>query len=291
MFVKQGVAYAICSQCGHLNGLHQDTEAFCAAFYTDDEGERYGMNYSSKDSCAYFKRVKEIYQPKAEFLSESLGQVGESPESLRYADFGAGSGYFVSALVRQGIDKVFGLEVSKFQVEFGNTMMEQKLLKSHSLEQVVGLAETVEADVVSMIGVFEHLREQRRVLEALCRNPNVRFLYLSVPTFSMTVFFEMIFPDVMQRQLSQGHTHLFTSQSLDWLAKEFNMQQVAAWWFGTDMVDLFRNVAVKLEKNKETCKMVESWTTLFTPLIDAMQLEIDKRHLASEVHMLFQLKN
>ena len=188
------------------------------------------------------------------------------------------------------MDQVLGFEVSKSQVDFGNTIMEQNLLKVHSLEQTVGLAESLDAEVVSMIGVLEHLQQPRKFLNALCSNPKVRFLYLSVPTFSLTVFFEMIFPEVMQRHLTQGHTHLYTSQSLDWMAKEFNMRQVAEWWFGADMIDLFRNVTVKLEKNSETSNMVEIWTKLFTPLIDGMQLEIDKKHLASEVHILFQLK-
>ena len=291
LFVKQGVSYTICAQCGHLNGMYQDTEAFCAAVYTDDSGESYGKNYNAKDKRTYLKRVEDIYVPKVEFLSNSLGQLGENPESLRYADFGAGSGYFVCALVNQGINQVLGFEVSKSQVALGNTMMEQKLLKVHSLEQTVGLAESVDAEVISMIGVLEHLQQPRKILNALCCNPKVRFLYLSVPTFSLTVFFEMIFPEVMQRHLTQGHTHLYTSQSLDWLAKEFNMQQVAAWWFGADMIDLFRNVTVELKKNPETSNMVESWAKLFAPLIDTMQLEIDKKHLASEVHILFQLKH
>jgi hypothetical protein len=291
VFVKQCVAYTICVRCGHLNGLHQDTEAFCASVYTDDSGKNYAKNYGAENKFAYLKRVDDIYVPKAEFLLSSLGQLKEEVATLRYADFGAGSGYFVCALVKQGIANVLGFEVSKTQVELGNAMLEEKLLKTHSLDKAVDLAESVDADVVSMIGVLEHLQQPRKFLEALRDNPNVRFLYLSVPTFSLTVYFEMVFPKVMQRQLTQGHTHLYTSQSLDWLANEFNMQQIAAWWFGTDMVDLFRNVAVKLGNKAETINMVEPWAKVFTPLIDDLQLEIDKKHLASEVHMLFQFKN
>jgi hypothetical protein len=290
-FAKQGVAYALCTRCGHLNGLHQDTGTFCAAVYTDDNGDSYAKNYSAKDKRAYFQRVDDIYVPKVDFLCKSLSQLEETAETLRYADFGAGSGYFVCALRTQGIDRVQGFDVSKTQVDFGNTMMEQDLLRAHSLEETVNLAELVDADVVSMIGVLEHMQQPRKILDALRHNPRVSFLYLSVPTFGLTVFFEMVFPDVMQRQLSQTHTHLYTSQSLDWLAKEFDMRQVAAWWFGTDMMDLFRNVTVELEKKPDTKNMVEPWAKVFTPLMDAMQLEIDKKHLASEVHMLFQFKS
>lgn len=290
-FSKQGVSYTICVRCGHLNGLHQDTEAFCAAVYTDDNGESYAKNYNAEDKHSYMQRVNDIYVPKAEFLCESLNQLGEVAEELRYADFGAGSGYFVGALLEQGVDKVQGFDVSKAQVDFGNTMMGQKNLMAHSLEETVDIVNSVDADVVSMIGVLEHLQEPRKVLNALRHNQCVRFLYLSVPTFGLSVFFEMVFPEVMQRHLSESHTHLYTNESLEWLAKEFNLQQVAVWWFGTDMLDLLRNVNVTLGKNPETNKMVEMWAKLFTPLVDTMQLAIDKKHLSSEAHILFQFKN
>lgn len=287
-FAKQGVAYGICSRCGHLNGMHEDTDAFCATVYTRDCGESYAENYGASGEQAFQKRVADIYVPKAQFLCDSLNECCESADTLRYADFGAGSGYFVSALLAQDVREVTGFEVSEAQVRFGNAMMGQDRLRVHPLEKTVALAESVEADVVSMIGVLEHLQRPREILAALRRNPNVHNLYLSVPTFSPTVFFEMAFPSVMQRQLSAGHTHLYTESSLNWMAKEFGMQQLAAWWFGTDMLDLFRDVAVVLEQQAETRGMVEAWGEMFTPSIDAVQVELDKRHLASEVHMLFQ---
>lgn len=287
-FSKQEITYSFCLKCGHLNGLHQDTVDFCSFVYTNAGGASYSDNYSSKNKIAYLQRVKDIYMPKATFLRDSLSELGESPNFLTYSDFGAGAGYFVSALTNISIRNVAGYEVSDSQVNLGNSMMQQELLNRHSLDETVNLAASVHSDIVSMIGVLEHLQNPREILDALKNNKNVRFLYISVPMFSPCVFFEMVFPVVMQRHLSSGHTHLYTEGSLQWLAKEFDMQQVAAWWFGTDMVDLFRCITVQLNKQVETKKMVADWTKMFAPLIDVMQAEIDKKHLSSEVHMLFK---
>jgi hypothetical protein len=290
-FSKQGVVYGICTQCGHLNGFYQDTKEFCSSVYTDDDGDSYALNYSSQSKHAYEQRVVDIYMPKAEFLRDTLNQLGETPTNLAYSDFGAGSGYYVSALIRSGLTNTVGYEVSGTQVSLGNAMMNNEYLIKHSLKDTVDLAGSIDADVVSMIGVLEHVQNPREILRALQQNPKVRFLYISVPLFSPCVFFEMVFPTVMQRQLSAGHTHLYTESSLKWLTNEFSMHQVAAWWFGTDMVDLFRNVAVRLEQQPETINMVETWVEMFTPLIDVMQREIDKKHLASEVHMLLKFED
>ena len=46
-----------------------------------------------------------------------------------------------------------------------------------------------------------------------------------------------------------------------------------------------------LEKQPETEKMTQVWSDMFSPIIDALQLEMDKKHLSSEVHMLFKFES
>ena len=289
-FSKQKVEYGLCEQCGHLNGLHQDTSKFCESVYTDDGGTDYASNYNSKDIKEYNKRVGDIYVPKAEFLCESLRYSGEVSENLSYADFGAGSGFFVDALLKTGNINVTGYEVSKAQVLLGNKMGEHKNLIVHSIEETVNIAASVNAEVVSMIGVLEHLQNPREVLSSLRNNSNVCYFYLSVPLFSPCVFFEMVFPTIMQRHLTSGHTHLYTESSLKWMAIEYDLEPVSAWWFGTDMVDLYRNIEVRLKQQNETKNMANYWSKMITPLIDSMQSAIDEKHLSSEVHMLYKFK-
>ena len=46
------------------------------------------------------------------------------------------------------------------------------------------------------------------------------YLFISVPTFSFSVFLENANQDIFPRQLSGGHTHLYTEESLNYLAKK-----------------------------------------------------------------------
>jgi hypothetical protein len=139
-----------------------------------------------------------------------------------------------------------------------------------------------------MIGVLEHVQDPRGVLSALRENRKVRYLFVSLPLFSPCVFFEMAFPGVFQRQLSAGHTHLYTRTSLEWTWREFGLEPVAEWWFGTDMVDLFRAVSVELDRKTAFAGISNMWRDLFAPAIDDLQMALDRRKLASEVHVVLR---
>ncbi|WP_425403013.1 class I SAM-dependent methyltransferase [Hwanghaeella sp.] len=290
-FTKQEIAYTICDRCGHLSGAHEDTDAFCAAVYTAAGGADYAKTYTAQDREAYRSRVSGIYAPKAEFLGEALTEQGEDPASLRYADFGAGSGYFVAAMRDAGWTSSTGYEVSSVQTNLANQMIAPGAVVQHELDDTVSMAGEIEADVVSMIGVLEHVQHPRDILAALKRNPNVRYFFISIPLLSTSVVLESIFPKVFQRQLSAGHTHLFTEKSIDWVCREFGLERAAEWWFGTDMVDLFRSVLVELERNSETRDLSPMWRETIVPMIDDMQMLLDRRKLSSEVHMLLRFKD
>jgi hypothetical protein len=288
VFFKQNIEYIICENCTHLNGAHEDSDTFCAAVYTQDGGENYAHVYSSSDKDAYLRRVTDIYVPKAEFLQDGLVEAGEDPARLTYADFGAGSGYFVSAMRSLGWAHSYGYEVSSTQTKLAAAMITEGAVIEHSLEETVDIAKTIKVDAVSMIGVLEHVQKPREILAALQANSAIKYLYISVPLFSPCVMLEAVFPNVMQRQLSAGHTHLFTEGSLSWMANEFGLKSLSEWWFGTDLVDLFRCVSVELERTEATQTLAPIWAQMMGPCLDDAQLSLDKRKTASEVHILFK---
>ena len=125
-------------------------------------------------------------------------------------------------------------------------------------------------------------------MSAIKDNKHIEYFFISVPTFSLTVFLEILSPKIFQRHLSGVHTHLYTENSLAYLCKEYGFECMAEWWFGCDMIDLFRQVAVTLEKNGSSNKVSCLWREKFAPIIDFMQVEVDKKHFASEVHMLLR---
>ena len=288
-FKKLYVEYSVCLNCGHLNGKHEDSDSFLSKIYKEEKGTDYAKVYNSKDSNTFISRTKDIYVPKAMFLKESLLNFGLHPEALSFADIGAGSGYFVSAMKNVGLKKIKGYEVSEQQLNLGNSMIGEEVLFHMDMDHSLDLIKEIEVDVVSMIGVLEHLKHPRDVLNALSKNKNVKFFYISVPLFSITVFFEMIFPKVMNRQLSGAHTHLYTEESLEYMANEFNLDRIASWWFGTDMMDLHRSISVSLSNEKYETNIIKLWQDKFSPMIDSLQLELDNKHMSSEVHMLFRI--
>lgn len=287
-FIKQKVKYVICDTCGHLNGAYEDTDEFCSAVYTEDDGQNYAINYSAENLSEYNQRVADIYLPKAKHLKKSLLTIEKNPESLNYVDFGAGSGYFLSALRKAGLINSIGYEVSKSQTNFGNNFLGEKSIILHSKKDTLNIINSLDAEVISMIGVLEHLQNPREVLSAIRMNNSVRYLFLSVPTFSPSVFLEAAFPKFIHRQLTAGHTHLYTEKSLEYLISEYDLKKVSAWWFGTDMMDLYRFIHTTLISNDDTREIVNEWKNFFVPLMDSLQLEIDKKHFSSEVHILLE---
>lgn len=288
-FTKLEIDYIICARCGHLNGAHQDTEAFCQGVYTEDGGGHREI-YDAKSKADYRSRTRDIYIPKAKFLADALIACGEIPEGLSYADLGAGSGHFVAALRRCGMDSVRGFETSEAQVDLANRMIGDDRIESCDLNEIVHIAKMVNAQVLSLVHVLEHLREPRELLACLKENTSIKYLFMAVPLFSPSVYFEMIFPTVFHRNLACGHTHLYTDSSLDWLCREFGFERVAEWWFGTDVVDWYRSVMIRLRQEPETANMADDWAALWAPAIDGMQLELDRRHMSSEVHMLLRIE-
>lgn len=271
-FVKKGVEYVVC-QCGHLNGRNEDTNEFCQHLYVT-EAEAYGAEQLSDSKSIFEKRVKDIYRPKADFLLENL------PKGLMYADIGAGAGHFLVALKQTGADAI-GYEVSQLLISNAKSLYPDIEFQSYLMDDTLALAKTVDADVVCLIGVLEHLQYPREFLGALKRNKRVKYLYISVPLFSPSVFIECAFPNTTHRHLSGGHTHLYTDRSLQHMEKEFGITRTAEWWFGQDVMDIYRSILATTDSKE--------FSDMFLPLLNPLQSEIDKKKLSSEVHIVYKL--
>ena len=203
-------------------------------------------------------------------------------------DFGAGSGYFVGALQKVLFGSVVGFDVSQSQVELGNRFLEEAALVCKSPEDMMSVCPEITSQLISFIGVLEHLQEPRTVLRQVCANRDIKYLFISVPLFSLSVLLEATFPLVMPRQLSGAHTHLYTPTSLDHLEKEFNLKPLGKWWFGTDMVDFYRSLSVSLSESPDTESLQPFVAEQFDEVLDELQGVLDKSYLSSEVHAVYQ---
>jgi SAM-dependent methyltransferase len=279
-FTSFGVSYVICDRCGHLNGLHEDTAAFTDFLYRDEKGGNYAKNYLD----GYDGRVNAIYIPKVDFLLEVMGDAKES--RLSVADIGCGGGHFVKACEIRGI-AARGYDPNATLIGLGSQKLEKNAIEEVPLDRFETVIEGTDANVVCLIGVLEHLREPLRALAAFTRS-RARFLYLSVPVFSFSVFLEHGLPAIFPRQLAGGHTHLYTRESLDHLMGRYGLRSRAEWWFGTDMVDLYRSLAVTLNKTGGSDKVQGRLSSAFGKLIDDLQAVFDRHEVCSEVHLVLE---
>lgn len=285
-FTKQSIDYFRCSNCGHINGAYDDTPAYAWEVYINNAD--YAKFYISENKAEYLERVNAFYKPKAEFLLECLFSVCNNPRDLSIGDIGCGSGYFVYALkYLSNFNQVTGYEVSSQQVALANSILEDKLVNQIDFEDLSLLLQNCHFDVISMIGVLEHLREPRLALKSISENNNIRFLFLLLPLFSHSIFFEAVNQDIFNKQLWGGHTHLFTQESMQHFCKEFGFEIIGTWYFGEDMIDLFRFYYVRLEK-LGLLKLRDFFVEKFSPLIDEMQKIIDRTEFCDQVHFLLK---
>lgn len=291
IFTLFEVGYTICPDCGHFNGLHEDTAEFARALYEQQAAAApLSETYGDGDAAAYARRLGSVYTPKAEFLRDALCEAGEDPAALTYADLGAGAGHFVAAMRQCGMHDSTGYETSADMVDYGNRAGGGTLLHHVAVDDIGRLASEVDADVLTMIFSLEHICGLSAFLMRVRENPRLKYFYFAVPVYGPSVFLEALFPDTTPRVLGNGHTHLFTDRSIDRLCALFGMRRLSEWWFGATAFDVLRYVSAGLSRRAETRNAVDEWSHLMIPLIDDLQLAIDRRKLASEVHMLVALE-
>ena len=104
--------------------------------------------------------------------------------------------------------------------------------------------------------------------------------------FSLTEILEIIFQNVFPRQLSGAHTHLFTEKSILKLNNLLGTKLVGEWRFGTDIMDLYRNIFVNLKSKKSSNKVFKYLNENFRKNIDEFQSILDINHSCSEIHVI-----
>jgi len=280
LFMKNfNISYKLCSHCGHLNGAYEDSRVFAKKLYTNNDGKKYSKNYLND----FNTRVKNIYIPKVEFLKKVI------KKNINLLDLGCGAGHFVKALEQKGIDAT-GYDTSKDLCKLGNKKLKKNKIYSVNFEKIYEIIEThSEFNTLSMIGVLEHLTEPHKLLSSF-KQSRIKYLYISVPLFSLSSFLENSFTKVFPRQLSGGHTHLYTEKSLNYLAKKYKLKIIGENWFGTDFPDLMRsliNTGNIMNKKIYTKELYEK----FSKFIDDLQFVLDKNKVCSEVHMVLENKN
>ena len=271
-----GIKYYLCLNCDHLNGEFEDSPEFTNTLYSDSNTSTYSLNYNSE----FDLRVSKIYIPKIDFLLE---KIDVPVEEIRMLDFGCGAGNLVKAAQIRGI-KCIGLETNYDLVEIGKKQVGgNSIFHSENLDSLSAAIKNFKPNVVSLIGVLEHLSNMDEVL-GLLSEKKIRHVYTSVPVFSLASIMQTLNEEVFPRQLSGGHNHLFSAKSLEKLMGRHGFEVISDWWFGTDISDLRRMLSVTLEnRSHDIDKILNS---VLDKAVDSMQSSLDRHKITSEVHSL-----
>lgn len=279
-FKSHNIGYIFCNLCSHLNGEFEDTKKFVKKLYMSDGGKNYYKNYIDKD---FNKRAMQIYMPKLDFLMNNVPK-----NKLKILDVGCGMGYFVYVSLIRNIEAK-GIDINKMMVGLGNNQIKHLInktpLKFNENEFFYQSITESSANIISAIGVIEHLRQPHRFFKAF-KNSKAQYLYYSVPMFSFSVMLENISKNVFPRQLSGGHTHLFTEQSIKTMNVIMGIKPVASWRFGVDAMDLYRHILFYLKKNNGSQKLIDYFYLYLGKNLDEIQSVFDKNHFCSEIHCI-----
>jgi 2-polyprenyl-3-methyl-5-hydroxy-6-metoxy-1,4-benzoquinol methylase len=208
-------------------------------------------------------------------------------------DIGCGAGYFVSALNKLKVKKIYGYDPSISMTKYGNKINNFKKLNYLSINQTLEIIKNTSFSecCVTMIGTLEHIYNSHKILSEIKKNKNIKYFYISVPCYSPSTFIELIFNTNFQRLMAPQHTHVFTDKSIRYMAKKYKFKIISEWWFGTDILDLFRNFIIEIYKKKILNDEYFLFNKMFSEILDNMQLEIDKKKLSSEAHIIFKVNN
>lgn len=284
-FHKLYVPYSICSRCGHLNGLHEDTDEFLASF--NESLANYESIYISKEKKKYEQRMRDIYLPKIKFLLEVMKNNKVNLKDLDCLEIGAGSGFLLKAFDHLGIKKIRGLDPSFSQVKYANKMIGEEKVFCKKHEDIEKILKETKSNVVCMINVLEHFKKPNKILKILKNNKNIKYLFFSVPLFSLCVLFEMANPQIWHRHLSGPHTHLYTYQSIKFFCRKFKFSIIGEWWFGSDFFDFYRQIIINAE-NSSNYNSKTLREELFE-MTDEFQNVLDKNKKSSDVHMVLKV--
>jgi len=163
--------------------------------------------------------------------------------------------------------------------------MDIQPLKAVHEQALYAAVEGTDKDIVSAIGVIEHLREPERFFEAV-KKSRAQYVYYSVPMFSLSALLENVMPAVFPRQLSGGHTHLFTEKPLNKMHELMGGVSIAEWRFGTDVMDLYRSMMVSASQNDVSEYTQDKLKDGLAAQIDELQAVLDTSHFCSEIHVL-----
>jgi SAM-dependent methyltransferase len=288
-FLRNSIQYIFCRICGHLNGNHQVSEDLADLTYDSqtEQSMKYDKLYIMPKE-KFLNTVAKIYLPKAEFLQSSLVEI-ENLLDLRILDFGTGSGHMVKALGDLGFNNVIGIDPMKTTIEYGKKVIGIEGLSRIRIQDSLDFLRHTNAELITMLCTLPHVTNHHEILSAMVTNPNIRYTFQKLPMFSLGSMLDVTSPTTNSRVLAGAHNHVYTDSSLEFIEKRYGLKRISEWRFGSDIVDLYRNILIKLNRIEGSENAKTKFSEKFLPMIDDLQRVVDSNNFASEIHILWEV--
>jgi hypothetical protein len=288
-FSRNKIEYSCCDLCGHLNGNHQVSDELADITYDSqtEQSMKYDKLYiMSKEK--FLDSVSSIYTPKAEFIRDSLANLGVGL-GIKILDYGTGAGHMVKALRDVGFRNVEGIDPMKTTIDFGKSIMGIEGLSRIQIQDSLEFLKQTSSELITMICTLPHVTDQNETLLAMIDNPNIKYTFQKLPMFSLGAMLDVTSPNTNSRVLAGAHTHLYTESSLSFIENKYGLKRVSEWRFGADILDLYRNILIKLNRAESTERFKGNFSASFLPMINELQKVVDSNNFASEIHLLWEL--
>ena len=191
------------------------------------------------------------------------------------------------AMHEEGLDAI-GVDVDVHQARHAQSIIPKHLLEHCPSEKLLDYIKTSSANVLTCIYAFEHIVNVVDVFDAIQQNPNIRWVYFSVPMFSLSSVLDSVMPEnVYARVLGAAHTHIYSDESINWICNKYSWNKIGVWKFGADAADILRNIMVVAESKGDT-EFAKVCRDKFVPMIDDLQHVIDKNNFCSDIHILVE---
>jgi 2-polyprenyl-3-methyl-5-hydroxy-6-metoxy-1,4-benzoquinol methylase len=236
-----GFTYFECNECSLYYTGTRFSDAAIERFYENNEYWS-KITYGSEETYRY--RRDFVAKPKVEFV-ERYKEIG----SGSWLDVGAGIGDLISVVQEKGGCGV-GLELSRASVEFGKKMFGVSLIRQ-TLERFVKNAEEKSFDVISFIGLLEHVTDPisyLNIAHSLLKQDGC--VLIQVPNAeSVATQVQGVFPENIFRHMSPiEHIMVFTRRSLFTALKLTGFEPIALWYHGLDIYELLNSLTLVNER-------------------------------------------
>lgn len=285
LFSHRSSDYFLCSQCQHIQSKHLPTSIYPA---DTPEGMSFLDVYPELTTEQFQSRQHRIYQPKFNWIVESLIEYGFTTEEIRqksWLELGSGAGYFLACLKDFAAKAFNGIERNEDLCGIAN----RHLKNNHTMCHKLSLANAIEnfsADIYAAFFVLEHVPDAHLLFKALGASKPGTIFAFAVPMFSFSTLLEAAFDTHAGRNLDNAlHVQIYTEDSLNYALKMAGFKVINQWLFGQDIGDLRRLLSIRLENNypKYLSKIMDS---KLCSLLDTLQASVDQAQFCDSRHIV-----